>query len=81
MSDLQAAIKSWDKNQGMLTPELEIIVDAARRVADLDAATERILDRLGMHEHTQRDWDKAQELAKAALALGITENIDGRASR
>lgn len=33
----------------------------------VDAATERILDRMGLTEHTQADWDKAHELAVAAL--------------
>ncbi len=55
--------------------ELETILGAFSTLAGAvhpDAATERILDRMGMHEHTQRDWDKAYELALAAL--GITED-------
>ncbi len=73
MSGLQDALDRWDHARTFdemvdMTP----IVKAARRVADPDAATERILDRMGMHEHTQRDWDKAYELACAAL--GVTED-------
>ncbi len=75
---LQDAIDNWDAERDLDGNMIDItpIVEAARRVANPDEATERILDRMGMHEHTQRDWDKAYELALAAL--GVTEAPDGQ---
>ena len=64
-----------------------VVVEAARKYqqilntdVDPDAATERILDRMGMHEHTQRDWDRDWDRAYqfALAALDITEAPDGQ---
>jgi hypothetical protein len=57
-------------------PDITPIVGAARIVADPDAATERILDRMGMHEHTQHDWDRAYEFALAALDITLIRRAD-----
>ncbi len=83
--ELEKAIARW-MEQGLdcepTTNELWMVArlaEAARKVANPDEATERILDRMGMHEHTQKDWDRAYQFALAAL--GITEDTDGRADR
>jgi predicted transcriptional regulator len=44
----------------------------------IEAAAEGILDRMGMHEHTLNEWNKAIAFARAALSaafdtLGIQE--------
>ncbi len=50
--------------------------EAARKVANPDEATVRILERMNPTEHTPAEWDKAHELALAAL--GIEEAPDGQ---
>ena len=47
----------------------------------IEAAAEGILDRMGMHEHTLNEWNKAMAFARAALTAafntsGIQEKAD-----
>jgi len=79
MSDLQDAIKRWDDNKGMLTSELNVIVDAARLVANLDLTQlEAVKHHLETYDLTLTKHDSVRFLAHGAqqfvdLAAALTE--------
>ncbi len=71
MSDLQDALDKWDANKGMLTAELETIVEAARLVADPDYAA--MFSAWWDNDHIRNDQERLTLALNAALHIDPPE--------
>lgn len=81
--NLQDALDRWDDKRGMLTQEYGTIVEAARRVANLEQPLARLVDAVNdMYDEDDDDfvaeteeWDALLDAAiDVRAAFGITED-------